>query len=106
MEAITQQTSDGYHTFEELYNHRMILFATVTRLTSLKCWKSKLHEDGTMFDDYFIVGINDKQGEIITYHYHLDNWNSFDHCKTLVNAPKYDGHTSVDVLSRISKLNK
>lgn len=33
--------SDGSHTFEELYFHRMVLFATVCNANRLKSWKSK-----------------------------------------------------------------
>lgn len=59
------QISDGYHTFEELYFHR---------------WKSRLHDDGTMFNNYFIIEINTPIGQI----HQLDNihiitiWNTGD----------------------------
>lgn len=48
------QVSDGYHTFEELYNHRMILFSIICNSYPHRAWKSKLHHDGTMYDNYFI----------------------------------------------------
>ena len=66
-----QDTSDGCHTFEELYEHRMALFSVICNTYKDKAWKSKLHDDGTMFKDYFIVGITTEEGEY-TYHYHLD----------------------------------
>lgn len=88
--------SDGYHTFSELYKHRMILFSVICNSNKDKAWKSKLHDDGTMFDDYFIVGIKTKDGDF-TYHYHIDNWDMFK-IKELKRAPVWDGHTSDDIV--------
>lgn len=90
-----EDISDGYHTFKELYYQRMILFAVICNTYKDKAWKSKLHEDETMFDDYFIVGINTPEGNY-TYHYELEYWDKFD-CKELDKAPKWDGHTEEDV---------
>lgn len=87
--------SDGYHTYNELYHHRMILFSIICNQNKSMSWKSKLHADGTMFDDFFIVGINTPEGQF-TYHYHIDNWDLFDVLE-LPNAPEYDGHTPGDV---------
>ncbi len=89
------EISDGYHTFNELYYHRMILFATIVNSNINKSWKSWKHEDNTMYDDYFIVGIETTLGQF-SYHYHKENWDMFK-CKELKNAPKWDGHTSNDV---------
>lgn len=89
------QVSDGYHTFEELYNHRMILFSIICNSYPSRAWKSKLHHDGTMYDNYFIVGINTPEG-CFTYHYHLNHWDKFQ-VRELPNAPEWDGHTSDDI---------
>ena len=97
---ITQDTSDGYHTFRELYEHRRILTQCLFNLDYKCCFKSKLHDDGTMFDDYFIVGIKTKDG-LATYHYHLDFWDNFK-CSERCNAPAWDGHTGQDAINRIS----
>lgn len=91
---INQQTSDGYHTFEELYEHRMALFSVICNSYKDKSWKSKLHDDGTMYDDYFIVGVTTENGNY-TYHYHMDYWDNFE-VKELENAPVYDGHSPSD----------
>lgn len=95
--------SDGSHTFEELYYHRMVLFSMICNLHKDKAWKSKLHDDGTMYDDYFIVGIITDEGDF-TYHYHLDYWENFK-VKELELAPKWDGHTSKDIVRLYSLLN-
>lgn len=71
------ELSDGYHSFNELYYHRMILFSIICNQNKTISWKSKLHDDGTMFENYFIVGINTPDGQF-TYHYHIDHWDKFD----------------------------
>lgn len=89
--------SDGYHTFDELYDQRAVLFAALCRAYPDKAWRSKLHHDGTMFDGgYFIVGIETIKGQY-TYHYKLNRWDLYDCCKTLDRAPEWDGHTDKDV---------
>ena len=92
--------SDGSHNFDELYFHRMILFATICNQNLEKAWKSKLHDDGTMFEEYFIVGINTPEGAF-TYHYHQDCWEYFK-IKELNRAPEWDGHTSEHVTRLLS----
>ena len=87
--------SDGYHTFEELYYHRMILFAVICNTHPKVSWKSKLHSDNTMYENYFIVGVSTPEGDY-SYHYHLDYWDKFK-VKELLNAPEYDGHKPSDI---------
>ena len=87
--------SDGYHTFGELYHHRMILFSIICNQNKEKAWKSKLHDDGTMYDNYFIVGITTPEGDY-TYHYHIENWDYFK-VKEVEKAPRWDGHKPSDI---------
>lgn len=94
-------TSDGSHTFDELYYHRMVMFAVICNLHKDKAWKSLQHDDGSMFDDYFIVGIETPQGQF-TYHYHISHWDDFE-VTMLDKAPKWDGHTSENV-TRLNSL--
>lgn len=95
-DKINGNTSDGYHTFNELYHHRAILFAVICNANKDKAWKSKKHSDGTMYDGMFIVGINTPHGEY-TYHYNIEPyWNLFD-VKTLAFAPEWDGHKPEDI---------
>lgn len=93
-------TSDGYHTFDELYHHRMILFSVICNSHKANAWKSKLHHDGTMYDNYFIVGITTKEGDY-TYHYHLDYWDYFQ-VEELDKAPEWDGHKPEDITRLLS----
>ena len=98
--------SDGYHTFNELYNHRAVLFGLICSLLPKdKTWKSLKHHDGTMFDGMFVVGINTEYGQI-TYHYDIEPYYNtiFAGVRELPNAPEYDGHTPDDVVERLSQL--
>ena len=102
-QPIIGDTSDGYHTFNELYDHRAKLFSVIVRCFKDRAWKSKLHHDGTMYEGMFIVGIETSQGQA-TYHYDIDPyWNVFD-CKELARAPEWDGHTPEQAISRIASL--
>lgn len=89
------EISDGSHTFDELYYHRMILFSLFCNSHKDIAWKSKLHSDGTMFDDYFIVGVTTPEGDY-SYHYQLKYWDKFN-VKELENAPEWDGHEPSDI---------
>ena len=40
--------SDGFHTFNGLYEQRMILFAALVKACEDKAWKSYRHEDGEL----------------------------------------------------------
>lgn len=94
--------TDGSHTFDELYYHRMVLFSIICNINSNMAWKSKLHSDGTMFDNYFIVGITTKEGDY-SYHYKLEDWDRFK-VKELDKAPEWDGHKPSDITRLYSLL--
>lgn len=101
---INGETSDGYHTFNELYHHRAVLFSVICNTYKDISWKSKRHDDGTMYDGMFIVGIETPNGQA-TYHYDIEPyWDMFD-VKELEYAPKWDGHTPEKAIERIGKLS-
>ena len=95
--------SDGYHTFNELYDHRAALLVALTHLLPNQSWKSKLHHDGTMYDNMFIVGIDLPDGQI-SYHYDIVPWWHRFKCKELDRAPEWDGHESNDVIARLCNI--
>jgi len=98
------ELSDGYHTFNELYEHRTALFALLAN-TYPYCntaWKSRKHNDGTSYDGYFICGIDlPCIGKTVTYHINDKYWDFFENIKTLEQAPAWDGHTPSDVVIRL-----
>lgn len=107
--------SDGYHTFDELYEHRTILFIQLCRFYvkfwsdgdggSNVVWRSLLHDDGSNFDGWFIMGIHKEPGRQISYHLPLSQWDNTEFVdETLERSPKWDGHTSADVVERLKKV--
>lgn len=108
--------SDGYHTFTELYGHRVALFCALTKIydnyitplsTRVKCWKSRLHSDRTMFNGWFIAGMTVTEftgpPTQITYHIPMEWWDKFKVIE-LETAPEWDSHSSNDVIERLAKL--
>lgn len=102
----TGSISDGYHTFDELYEHRNILFLALCKglRNDYPIWKSKLHSDGTSFPDMFVIGIEEEAGYQITYHLPMKFYDSAYYAKELERAPEWDGHTPADVLKRLADL--
>jgi len=100
---VTGNTSDGYHTFNELYHHRAVLFSVIVRDHRELAWKSMRHHDGTMYDGMFIVGIETPEGQA-TYHYDIDPYWDMFNCKELDQAPEWDGHTPSEAIERIATL--
>lgn len=97
------EVSDGYHTFNELYHHRAILFSVICNIHPHLAWKSKKHHEGDMYDGMFIVGIETPAGPA-TYHYDIDPYWDMFKVKELARAPEWDGHTPEDAIGRISTL--
>ena len=96
--------SDGFHTFNGLYEQRMILFAALAKAYKDKSWKSYRHEDGEYCfgGGWFIVGIDTPEGSY-TYHYENKYWDMFD-CADLPRAKHWDGHTEADAETRLMSL--
>ena len=99
----TGETSDGYHTFNELYEHRTALFAALCNTYNDRSWKSFKHADGTMYDGMFIAGIETPEGQY-TYHCEEEYLYMFAMTKEMPNAPEWDGHKPSDY-SRLFALN-
>lgn len=104
---MTEDVSDGFHTFDELYKHRIILFIVLCRTLANqvedfgKPWKSRKHSDGSSFDGWFIMGIYTEKGDQISYHIPDRYWGITLFATELERAPEWDGHTSEDVLHRL-----
>ena len=105
------EVSDGHHTFEELYAHRLALTAVLAAAAASDgdSWRSKAHhpDDDPMFEGgYFIVGVNLPTGPI-TYHYKLKHWDDFAAVPEVPHAPKWDGappSATVDRLLETARL--
>lgn len=109
----TNKISDGYHTFGELYEHRIALFIALCRIiekdpqyqnSNYAVWKSKVHSDNTSYEGWFILGIGVDDGAQISYHLPISKWEECPFATELELAPEWDGHTSNDVLERLKQL--
>lgn len=103
---------DGYHTFEELYEHRIRLFIALCKMyyqenqhhaVGVPIWCSTKHSDGSSFGDWFVLGLFKEKGKQITYHLPARFWSEVcEFAEVLPQAPEWDGHTSNDVLKRLT----
>lgn len=104
----TNLISDGYHTFGELYEHRITLFIALCKalsnISNYPVWRSFSHHDGSAFKGWFIMGMEFEPGKQISYHLPHNKWDECEFAQTLEKAPEWDGHTSNDVLERLKSL--
>lgn len=101
---VTGETSDGYHTFNELYEHRHALFALIVNIAAengmeASAWKTWRNQEGEKWDGWFIAGLDTFYGQI-SYHMPAEWWDRVIAPEIERNA-NYDGHTSKDVLNRL-----
>ncbi|MBW2559180.1 MAG: hypothetical protein JRD69_10185 [Deltaproteobacteria bacterium] len=108
MNKITGETSDGYHTFNELYAIRLAynvaLFHEWYQQGIYSVHKSKKHGDGEpCFDGtYFVVMATLPSGQI-SNHYKLKYWNLFQ-IEEREQADVWDGHSAEDTIDRLHDL--
>ena len=97
--------SDGFHTFNQLYHQRAMLFAALVKQNKSRAWKTHRHEDGELCfgGGWFLVTIDTPQGAY-GYHYEDKYWGLFD-CQELDVAKHWDGYIEADV-DRLLSLNQ
>ncbi len=118
--------SDGYHTFNELYEFRKVYNAVLFNEWALNkeemsIWdnlftqeviypkydvhKSWRHNDGELCfgGGWFVVVALLPTGQI-TNHYEAGDWDLFKIPETEKAKYVYDGHTAIDTLTRLSSL--
>ena len=100
------EVSDGYHTFNELYEYRLLynacMFNELAKQGLYDVHKSKLHSDGKIpFDDpnWFIVMAELPTGQI-SNHYEMKDWDLFN-IPEKDRANAWDGHSPKDVAKRL-----
>lgn len=96
--------SDGYHTFGELYEARMVLTAALFNLVStvgIATCKSWNHSDGQpcFGGGWFIVMANLPSGQV-SFHYPEKDWDRF-RLPEERNGWEWDGHETKDVYDRL-----
>ena len=101
------EVSDGYHTFNELYEYRMLynaaLFNEFAKQGLYDVHKSRKHSDGEIpFGDsnWFIVMAELPTGQI-SNHYEMKDWDKFQIPERPL-ANKWDEHSPRDVAERLT----
>ena len=97
--------SDGYHTFNELYEYRLLynasMFNELAKQGLYDVHKSKRHSDGEecFGGGWFIVHAQLPTGQI-SIHYEMKDWDLFQ-IPEKEKANIWDGHTPQDVAKRL-----
>lgn len=102
--AISGSTSDGHHTFDELYDYRMLYNAHAAHgwlaagIPVVKSWK---HSNGELCfgGGWFIVTATLPAGQV-SNHYKAEHWGLFT-VPEVDLPPEYDGHTPQDAAERL-----
>ena len=101
--------SDGYHTFKELYDFRLVfnacLFNEWAERGIYEVHKSHKHGDGEecFGGGWFVVMATTPFGQI-SNHYRDCHWGIFQ-CEERELADVWDGHTAADVADRLRKVS-
>lgn len=104
---IDENTSDGYHTFKELYAYRKVynalLFNEWAKQMKYDVHKSKRHHDGEecFGGGWFVVVAQLPTGQV-SNHYELQDWSLFN-VPERERGAEWDGHTSQEALERMIK---
>lgn len=101
---ITGSTSDGHHTFDELYEYRILYNAhaahgwTAAGIPVVKSWR---HSDGQecFGGGWFIVTADLPTGQVAN-HYQATHWDLFN-VPEAETAPEWDGHTPTEAADRL-----
>lgn len=90
------KVSDGFHTMQDLYEHRVALFIALMESNPGISWKYRDFEN----DEWVLGGMNLKTGPIA---YPLPG-EVFDNLAvgSRIEPPEYDGYTPDDILRRLS----
>ena len=98
------ETSDGYHTFDELYEHRHWLLLSLMKARRSAAWASRLHADGSSIEGWFIAGITLSDGSQISYHLPDRLLPAVEQMGVLTSdPPPWDGHSPDDVIARLRR---
>lgn len=105
------KVSDGYHTIQELYDHRCLLWINFCLVFRKYAYLIEKH----LNDDWHLLGLDFEDGTQMSYHIptkylkyvnyipkkHVEWKNGFGEVEKKWN---WDGHTSKDVLKRLEDL--
>jgi hypothetical protein len=103
------ELSDGYHTFNELYDFRKMYNAAAFNAWAKEglydVHKSIRHSDGIeCFGGGWFIVMAMLPGGQISNHYKMEDWDLFQVPEVEIVKHSYDGHTAKDVLKRLEEV--
>lgn len=98
------EVSDGYHSFAELYRHRIALWINVCLAHRECAFRSEKNADGSQWEGWFILGLDHPRFGQMTYHLPDSYRDCCDFAPWKVRNYDYDGHTSEDVYQRLLEM--
>lgn len=103
------EISDGYHTFNELYEFRKMYNAAVFNAWAKEglydVHKSIRHSDGIeCFGGGWFIVMAMLPGGQISNHYKMEDWDLFQIPEVEIVKYSYDGHSAQDVLNRLEEV--
>ncbi|GHV21870.1 hypothetical protein FACS189428_2990 [Clostridia bacterium] len=98
----TGKISDGYHTFDQLYDHRCLNFIAFVKNAGLPVFRTTVNFEGQPQGDWFILytDATDKMKQI-SYHLPMKYWVLCEFAETTPKVHVFDKHNGEDVLARI-----
>ncbi|MFA5602776.1 MAG: hypothetical protein WDA21_03475 [Bacilli bacterium] len=102
--------SDGWHTFGELYKHRQMLLIKLCQFISksnrkdLVVWKTRKHNDNTVMEGYFLLGITINKNNYISYHMDNNVWDLCAYAIELDKSPIVGNYNSKMALQNLTDL--
>ena len=102
-----QDLINDLYAFRLIYN--ALLFNEWVDREDIEVYKSRRHHDGEVpfgDADWFIVVAILPFGKQVTNHYHIDFWDYFSIPEYDMVKDEFDGHTSADVLDRLTEFDK
>lgn len=101
--------SDGYHTFNELYEYRKVynaaLFNEWAKSGKFTVQKSLKHSDGELcFGGGWFIVVADTQFGQVSNHYEVKDWDLFSSVEAVDIPMDYDGHSASEALERLIKV--
>lgn len=104
--VVNGDISDGYHTFEELYDHRVALYLALCKMTGwpayFKIDKDNWNQD-EVWKNWICLFLETPEGQI-SYHVPYGYYEMIQTFAKESPDHKWDNHTSSDVLYRILKV--
>lgn len=100
---INNEISDGYHTFSELYDHRIALYCYCIRTGALVPDYAVLEH----YEGWDLVACHTQAGEQVSYHIHISQRELWSENFPIIkyDRDRWDSHSAKDVVKRLNRIS-